>query len=159
MLKLAINQLKLFKPKKAFIEQFWIRFESCFIWSASQTNLINGITGLKMASLVSGVFLLQDSIPKNILTKVHSFFKTVSARSSVYENKVLFTKPFQASPSWHQLKTLFSQTEKTLFAKWMDFRCILCGFMHSLHKKSWLNGNFWAATSSQSRLLWSSELK
>ena len=27
----------------------------------------------------------------------------MSARSSVYENKILLTKPFQASQSWHQL--------------------------------------------------------
>ena len=34
-------------------------------------------------------------------TKGHSFCKQCT-RSSVYENKVLLTKPFQASQSWHQ---------------------------------------------------------
>ena len=35
-------------------------------------------------------------------------FKTASVRSSLYENKVLITKPFQASPSGKKLPTLFS---------------------------------------------------
>ena len=30
----------------------------------------------------------------------------MSAQSSLYENKVLFTKPFKASSSWHPLKDL-----------------------------------------------------
>jgi hypothetical protein len=39
-------------------------------------------------------------------TIVHSFLKMVLARSSLYESKVLFTKHFQASTCWHQLKYL-----------------------------------------------------
>ena len=46
----------------------------------------------------------------------------VSARSSVYENRVLFTKPFQASQSWHQRSVYKKKVlVQTRFTKRMDF--------------------------------------
>ena len=46
----------------------------------------------------------------------------MSARSSLYQKKVIFNKPFQASSSWHQLKDLvFINWKNTVFQKWMDF--------------------------------------
>ena len=38
---------------------------------------------------------------------------TVSARSSVYEHKVLLTKPFQACQSWHQLSVYENKVQRS----------------------------------------------
>ena len=43
------------------------------------------------------------------------------ARTSLYENKVLFTKPFQASPCWHKLKCLVFIKSKNTVSKLCDY--------------------------------------
>ena len=48
----------------------------------------------------------------------------MSAWSSLYENKVFFTKPFQASPCRHQLKDLVFINWKTLISKMKRFYVI-----------------------------------
>ena len=55
------------------------------------------------------------------LSKVHWFLKKVSALSSLYENKVLFTKPFQASSIWHQLKDVVFINWKGAVSKMNEF--------------------------------------
>ena len=61
----------------------------------------------------------------------------MSERSSLYENKVLFTKPFQASSSWHQLKDLVSINWKNTF--WSLFQFIKPCWNHRCKKLSALN--------------------
>ena len=65
--------------------------------------------------------ILHCSIEQSINYKVHLFLK-VFARSSLYKNKVLFTKPFQASPSWHQMTYLVFIKSKNTQAKFHSFR-------------------------------------
>jgi len=55
-----------------------------------------------------------------ISSKVHLFLKQY-LRNLHFMKTRFFTKPFQASPSWHQLKALLFIKWRTLFQKTMDF--------------------------------------
>ena len=58
----------------------------------------------------------------NLLAPFRIHIKAIRFVFSVYKNKVLFTKPFQASQSWHQLSVYENKVlVQTLFTKLMDF--------------------------------------
>ena len=70
-----------------------------------------------------GLLIFQCHFWWHLLKAIRFVNSAVSARSSVYENKVLLTKPFQASQSWRQLSVYENKVlVQSLFTKRMDFR-------------------------------------
>ena len=78
-------------------------------------------------------------------------FKTVFPQSSFYDNKVPFTKPFEAFPSWHKVKDLvfMKWTKDHRFKNKWILKLIFFFSSNYGRNRKWNNwrGRFWLRTS------------